>query len=815
MTLMKNKQSCRPIFQCLVIATAFILSGCSKPNPSEVISTPSPSPVATKAWRFDFGAPPDKASIPEDLPSTDFTARYFATRELLGLVQKDWIPVHIFSDYSPEKGFGWLDKDKKLESFFERNDSLNPIFHLAETEPLYNLVVDGLGSRLGVGEKASFRVDVPPGAYKITIYFGDLSLGEQRTDMGALVNDQPVFQGIHTSGGEVIAESRIVKSTTPYMTITFVIGNGAQTAVCGLAVESAVEGETTSSSVKIPVKMPVGAMAKNLDHQMTRDTAKINAVEAELAAQGVPSPAPYSASGTKVLATMYGDPSRMLGVDMDLNVTPQAEVLKRIGVDMVAVDNVDVAKAYKKSDLESIGTVHAEGFPHNAGAPVLQKLRDKTGNLSELKGFYSLFAPSNLAAMIASWKTKSAVYGNAFSEIFVDEPRGMTANAGRIGDYGPDALAAFKAWAAAKRSGSTPLTELPAPAMTQEFYDFFLFRLQAVPWFLSTVGQAAGFKNEMLLPGNGEIGPESVNHSTFFPPEVAKERMSVGTWNYLDPWQVKRSAEVVAAAGREFGVPSAVYTSCGEDDVVNRIQALAALSARPSIIGPREGMSFRLFLELSAMAHAVGTAEHVSGVYLYWPASLTYPDLIDFTNTEGKRWDDLARSLYDANLDFKVTFHGGVPQPSILVYAPNSAVLSDDEVLDLRAYLEKGGTLVIGSESPLFNPDGKPRGSLEKVFGEDNLKQIVQLKTAPTPAELRAIATERGVAINPQGSSEKLKTFVFSRDNGSLLMLLNADPNQATTINLPESGSDAFTRESIAAGSPVTIKPGFFRLIEL
>ena len=194
----------------------------------------------------------------------------------------------------------------------------------------------------------------------------------------------------------------------------------------------------------------------------------------------------------------------------------------------------DVARTYKKSGIESIGSVHAEGFPPNSGDPVLQKLRNKNGGLLEQKGVYSLFAPLNLNAFTVSWKKSSEGYIKVCSEIFVDEPRGLWGLGGKLGDYGPDALAAFNTWAAANRPGSRPLAELPAPAMTQEFYDFFLFRLQAVPWFLSTVGQAAGFKNEMLLPGNGEIGPESVNHSTFFPPEIAKQRMSVGSWNYID-----------------------------------------------------------------------------------------------------------------------------------------------------------------------------------------------------------------------------------------------------------------------------------------
>ena len=83
-------------------------SACKRqPESSVAEAKSSPTPQEKKAWRFDFGAPPDKASIPADLPASNFVARYFATRKFSGLVQKDWAPVHIFSDYSPEKGFGW------------------------------------------------------------------------------------------------------------------------------------------------------------------------------------------------------------------------------------------------------------------------------------------------------------------------------------------------------------------------------------------------------------------------------------------------------------------------------------------------------------------------------------------------------------------------------------------------------------------------------------------------------------------------------------------------------------------------------------
>lgn len=796
----------------LTIVTGLVLllqlQGCTSMTTEPMTST-------GKVWRFDFGPPPDQASIPNNLPEGNFMARYLATRKTFGLVQEGWTPVHTFSDYHPDQGFGWVDKDRKLELPYERNDALNPIFHQGETEPLYKMLVDGLTSRKGAGATARLRVDAPPGRYKISVYLGDLSLGEARSDMGASVNGHAIFRGVNTAGGQTVKQSRVIESTSPFLIVTFTTGKGAQLSVCGMTIEPAPLGETAQGEVRYPTHAPKGAMTMNLAHQIKRDSAEVDGLVKQLDSRGVPAQPPSTHGGTRLFATMYGDPSRLMAVDPSLDVTPLASLLKRLGVDMVAVRNPGAAMNYRRNGLVTLDSVHAEGFPPNSGEPVLQKLRNKAGALSEEKGFYSLFAPSNRKALASAWRPKGALRHPVESQVFVDEPRGLTAIGGRLGDYGPDALDAFNAWARANRPGFLSATRLPTPAISADFYDFFLFRLQAVPEFLSAVGQEAGFRIEKLWPGNGELGPASVNHSTFFPPEIAKRHMSVGTWNYLEPWQVKRSAEVVAAAGREYGVPSAVYTMCGSDDVINRCQALAALSARPSVIGPREGTSFRLFLELSAMTRALGSAEHETGVLLYWPASLTYPDLSTFTNTEGRRWDELARSFYDGNLDFKVTYRCDASKPSLLVYAPQQAILSDDEVRDLRAYLEKGGTLVYASESALLRPDGTPRGTAEEVLSPQDSKKIVRLKGLPSPAQLRMLAKRIGVMTNPDGCSDKLKTFTFLDDNATLLMLQNSDPVEATTIKLPTDAVDGLTGKPIDSGTLVTVQPGFFRLIRL
>jgi hypothetical protein len=778
-----------------------------------VLVAADPAPAI---WRFDFGAAPDRASIPATLDVTD---RYVASRDYAALVQPGWTPIHRWSDYSAEKGFGWLEKENRLDLPYERHAPDNPLFHSASTEPLYNLIVDGLCSRRGKGTKAPFRIDATPGTYRITIYFGDLGLGEPRGDMGALVNGQPVFAGIASPGGQVVVESRVVESKEPHLTVTFTIGDRGQTAVGGFTVERVDAAVQPAATVKLPPRADPEAMAKNLAAKLAADNANIDSVLTDLAAHGIPATAvgagPSPTGTTKILATMYGDPSRLLSLAPNLDVSGQGQTLKRLGIDRVSVHSPAVAKTYRAQGLECIGSVHAEGFPPRAGQPVPQKLRKRDGSLVELPGFFSLFAPGNVAALAADWKRSFSVMQDTVDAVFVDEPRGMTFNGGLLGDYGPDALPAFRTWLAAHRPGQSQPTALPTPAFSQPYYEFFLFRLDAVPEFLAAIAKDAGMESVRLLPGNGELSPVSVNHSTFFPPAFATRGYEPGSWNYDAPWQGKRSAEVVAAVQREYGVNSAIYTSCGIDDVTNRMLSLAAISARPAVLGPREGTSFRLFLEVSAVARGLADAVHETPVHLYWPASITYPDLVEYTDVEGARWDALAKSLYDGNLDFKVTYRCDLPPESIIVYAPRKAVLSDDEVADLHGHLSRGGTLVYGSDGPLLRPDGTARGTPAEVFGGALERNIVIMKQPPTARDLRELVAARGMPQNPEGSSAAVKTFAFRQGDDRLVLALGSNREQPATLTLPQLARDRFTGAVLPAGQPIPVEPGFFRLVEI
>ena len=127
--------------------------------------------------------------------------------------------------------------------------------------------------------------------------------------MGAMVNGQPVFAGIASPGGQVVAESRVVESKEPFLTVTFTIGDRGQTAVSGLTVERVDAAAAPAATVRLPPRADPEAMAKNLAAKLAADNATIDSVLTDLAAHGIPATAfgvaPNPAGTTKILATIH------------------------------------------------------------------------------------------------------------------------------------------------------------------------------------------------------------------------------------------------------------------------------------------------------------------------------------------------------------------------------------------------------------------------------------------------------------------------------------------------------------------------------
>lgn len=127
--------------------------------------------------------------------------------------------------------------------------------------------------------------------------------------MGAMVNGQPVFAGIASPGGQVVAESRVVESKEPFLTVTFTIGDRGQTAVSGLTVERVDAAAAPAATVRLPPRADPEAMAKNLAAKLAADNATIDSMLTDLAAHGIPATAfgvaPNPAGTTKILATIH------------------------------------------------------------------------------------------------------------------------------------------------------------------------------------------------------------------------------------------------------------------------------------------------------------------------------------------------------------------------------------------------------------------------------------------------------------------------------------------------------------------------------
>jgi hypothetical protein len=785
----------------------------AKPPDAPKVVSSEPVSASTRAWRFDFGPPEGPMVLPERFKSNS-TARYWATRKFTARVQPGWVGVHMWSEYDSSTGYGWM-PDRALDLPYERDNALSPIFHERDTNPIYHVLADGLSTRQGTGFEAVFRVDVPPGDYVLTAYLGDLSAGESRRDQVVKVNGRPLITGVDTAGGEIKAVTRPFRLEQSPLLVSFCVGSGGQIGVSGFEVKVAGPGAAASERA-IPSSPPgPETIQKNFDTQVRLDREEAARQFAALAVLGhlgktLPPMVPRLGA-TRIFLTMYGDPSRLCDGNPNLDISGMVRLVKEMGVDMVSLRHPTAARQYAEAGVSPMGDVHAEGL-HSAKPVDMQVLLKKDGGTAEWKGFFSIHSPSNQAEFRRQHEELIRPMRDVVAGVFVDEPRGMTCNGGALGDYSRWSEVAFREWCRAEAHPEWAAHGLPKPGMNEAFHAFHRFRLDSVALFLMGIYRGSFIARLPLMPGNGELGPSAVNHSTFYPPAIARAGMWAASWNYDEAWQVKRSAEVVKAV-EEFGGKSAVFTSLGKDERASRLLGVAALSARPDVLGPREGHSPSLVREFALLARALAEARHECGVYLYWPESLTYPDLVDFTGTEGGRWDEMAKAFFEQNLDFKVSYTARVGPPAILVYATATPVLSDAEVRNLRSFLAGGGTLVYGCAKDPLRVDGTVRGTLEQVFGAEAAAGIVRRPGPPAPSELRKLAAEKGVVVNPQPSrAATVLTWLFSRQQQHLLLVAN--PGESVAEFAPAGAwVDAFTGEAVSDVKPATLKPGLFRLL--
>jgi hypothetical protein len=786
------------------------LGGCDRP----ALKRP---PVAVPLYRFDFGPPAADFDLPGEHRTSDY-ARFKSSRELGGVTAPGWIGIHLWSAYDPKLGYGWTPPPRG--DHYARNDLLNPLYHLRHEIGEYSMLMDGL--MIDSGNSSAFRLDLDPGEYEITVYLGDLSLGEGRRQMMVVAGGRALADPVDTAGGEIkVVAGRITVSTDPLL-LQFTSGDprSHQVSVSGLEVHRADTPSAWPTVRSIPEELDKpDTAARNLADYAREQRALWQAAVDVLADLGLPARQdqfPAAERGaTQVLLTMYGDVSRLLALDRNLDISGMVELVRDTGVDAICVHAPEVARQYKAGGFSVWVSKSAERLRNAASLPP-QQLRKRDGTLATLPGFFSTFSKPAQESLRQDHLDAVLAMRPWTDALFIDEPRGMTFTGGLLGDYSPDALVAFARWSAEQGVAEWAVEGGPAPGYTDAFYAFHRFRFEGVPMLLNALYEGSPIEDLPKMPGNGRVSPAYVHHNTFYPGAVARAGYGCASWIYEDPALAKASAEAVAAA-REYGARSGVFTSVGSRDPRgDLLLGLVALSARPDILGPREGHDFANVMKLAALARAIGNRAHACGIHLYWPESLIFPDLVDYSEAEGRRWNEQARTLFDQNVDFKVSLRARMNEPALLVYAPVRPVLAAREIADLRDHLQKGGTLVTAFERTPVRPDGSILEDWKAELRPPRAEQIIELDRFPSADELRAMAAARRVAVNPTVThSDRLLSFRFSGAEGDLVLIANREPGKTLGAALEWVSEDYFTKEEFSNNGQITIPAGGFRLLRL
>lgn len=771
---------------------------------------------AVTAYRFDFGAPWSDAIQPPPELATSHATRWFLSNRVTTPLADGWTGIHIWSRYDPDLGYGWVEFPGMIVF---RDGPLNPLFSRRESDPIYPMAVDGFV--VNGPKPAVFRVDLPPGEYLLTAYLGDLSLGESRHALQVEANGRVIIQGVTTAGGRLSAVSSAVRVDAAPLILSFISlrPEGPQFSMSGLEIQPRPEHTELPPVRYIPHDPPADDMAvSNFAMWIRVERRKWQAAQAAIEARGLlgqtlPRLA-RAPTATRIYLSHAGNFGRLLALDPGIDLTPFVLLLQELGADVVSARHAAVARQLAEGNLTVFGSTHAERWQF-ADKPDLQLFRTRDGRTEQRDGWFCIHSPRNQQRLRERFLQETSEQMSHLSALFIDEPRGMSSFGPYQGDYSAWAADAFTRWCEAEGHPEWAAHGIPHPSMSMPFYAFYRFRLHSVALFLRGIVQGTELESLTLFPGNGEIGPAVWNHSTFYPPAMAKAGMLSASWNYYDAWSAKASAEVIAAT-RDFEGEGGVFTLMGSDADHGRILATAALSAKPALLTPYGQLNYELVAEVSALARALGPARRNCGVYRYCPEPLVFPDLVNFEKAEGELWNAHSKQLFEQNIDYRVTYTAQTPTPSMLIYASITPVLSERELSDLKAYLQRGGVLIYACADGPVSPAGEPQGSLQQLFGTELTRRVVAADAFPSGARIRQLAEQHGVPLNPVpavGEESVVKTFAFACHGRPWALALNADQNGAHQVALPGRWQDRFSGSKVTSAAPAALPPGGFRLL--
>jgi hypothetical protein len=322
------------------------------------------------------------------------------------------------------------------------------------------------------------------------------------------------------------------------------------------------------------------------------------------------------------------------------------------------------------------------------------------------------------------------------------------------------------------------------------------------------------------MPGNGNIGPETMNHGSYWPPAVARHGMISASWSYDSPAGGKAHAETIRMA-REWGGRSFCWPPSWKDPVKELPTVTANLSALcdkvcqwhfgGSLNGPRRPAWMAATFLAARLTHATNGLEHTPPLHVWCPDSIVYNDLVEMNTAEADTWRRLQQALFEANLDYAVTNRLTVPPGSVVLYACARPVLDRWEVEALTAFVKAGGRLLVTFATVPERPDG---AAIEEWQGT---VQAASVRVELSAADLRAKANALCARRNWELDSPAVKTCLYriaGTPAGRVHLLNNTDTERPATAVLPAPAQDRLAGKAYPAAQRLELPPGHYALLE-
>ncbi len=726
---------------------------------------------------------------------------------------------------SANPDYGWT---RAPMTVIFRTDPDNPYYATQDTAPEFALYSDGVLSL----EENSFVFRVPAGRYAVTAVIGDLAIGEARPGNSIWANGVQVATDELTNAS-VKAFRFPVAAPEGQITLRF-RADSLQKYVTVIAVTAeavAQDAQVAPSVQQYPTTPPGPAEFRaNWEILQTRLIADWERAKAALTAEGVDLREWAERSATLRQLPGYreywgwglgsGAWERISGPMGGLPIGRLCTAFREMGIDGFSTNSGALVKELTAVGLKHAVTGSAEGFPRGdmTGVP-LNLMKNADGSTTTVPRVWSNCAPEAIRTFQEVWRERLAAAAPGASFFVIDEPRGMW-YAGRYGDVSEPAQAAFKRWAAEHGWHELAAKGIPERARSLDFYRFYQFRLQSVALLVRAFTRDTPVADVPTMPGNGNAGPEQMNHSCYWPPAMAQHGLVSATWAYDNPASCKMYAETLRIA-EELGGQSVIVPPLYAEahtpaqDLPMNTACISALTTRvlpwhfrgPTVAPNRIDWMKAVFYG-ARLTHATSGLTHTPPLYVWCPESIVYNDLVEFNAAEAAHWKVTWQALFDANLDYKVTTTLAVPPPAVVIYSCVRPVLSEEEFGRLQRFVAGGGTVLCTFTRPPEWPDGRPIAE----WGTLPAGRVMTLDLSP--AGLRDEVGQRGLARNWETGAAALKTYLYQREGTRVHLINNTDPAAPASFVLPAPVTDALSGARLERGATLTVRAAGYALLE-